>query len=309
MRPTTDSAAPGRSCPIRYRYPPAAIAAVPPTKARVLYVIGGLYGNVQALATIEAMAAEESSPVTLVFNGDFHWFDSDDRDFRLVTERVLRHDATLGNVEAELFAEDAAAGCGCAYPESVDQETVHRSNAIHARLRGTAGRHPDLLAQLARLPLFARYQIGHAIVAVVHGDCRSLSGWTFDIDALSDTTPIDLSLAATEADVIASSHTCLPVMRQTSRGVLANNGSAGMPNFLGDRCGVITRVAASEGPHPALYGTVVKEIRVDALAVRYDTVAWQQLFLANWPPGSPAHRSYWPRITDGPSHTLERARP
>ena len=41
---TTD--APGRVCPLRYRYGAAALAQIPPRSATSLYVVGGLYGNV-----------------------------------------------------------------------------------------------------------------------------------------------------------------------------------------------------------------------------------------------------------------------
>lgn len=304
-----DPAAPGRGCPLRYRYRPEDIAAAPQREAEVLYVIGGLYGNLPALAAIEAMAAAERAPVRLHFNGDFHWFDVDDTEFRAISERVLRHDATLGNVEAEFVADDGAAGCGCAYPASVDEDTVDRSNAIHAQLAETAHRHPDLLARLSPLSMFARYRVGDAGVAVVHGDCHSLSGWSFDVDALDDTAPLDAALAATCCEVIASSHTCLPVMRRRPRGVLANNGAAGMANFAGDLRGIITRIATASGPHPALYGTTVGKVCVEALAVDIDQQDWQRRFLADWPPGSPAHASYWQRISRGTAHAIERARP
>ncbi len=95
------------------------------------------------------MARAEPERVTLCFNGDFNWFNVDDAGFRAINERVLRHDAILGNVEAELDSNSNDAGCGCAYPEQVDQGTVERSNQIHAALKRTAARHPDLLARLA----------------------------------------------------------------------------------------------------------------------------------------------------------------
>src|SRR5271156_1099516 len=134
--------APGRVCPVRYRYGPGAIARAPERTAEILYVIGGLYGNIQALDAIEAMAAAEPGPVKLCFNGDFNWFNVDDAGFHAINERVLRHDAILGNVEAELSELSDDAGCGCAYPESVDQGVVERSNQIHAVLKETAARHP-----------------------------------------------------------------------------------------------------------------------------------------------------------------------
>jgi hypothetical protein len=44
---------------MRYRYGPIAIAKAPERTADTLYVIGGLYGNLQALDAIEAMARAE----------------------------------------------------------------------------------------------------------------------------------------------------------------------------------------------------------------------------------------------------------
>ncbi len=52
--------APGRVCPLRYRYAPGAIARADTRQARALYVVGGLYGNVPALDAIERMARLES---------------------------------------------------------------------------------------------------------------------------------------------------------------------------------------------------------------------------------------------------------
>ncbi len=104
-------------------------------------------------------------------------------------------------------------------------------------------------------------------------------------------------------DVFASSHTCLPAIRafefEAGRTVVANNGAAGMPNFAGEAFGLVTRISV----HPAegsLYGTRVAGVFVDALAVRYDAIAWRSRFLASWPEGSAAHRSYFRRISQGP---------
>src|SRR5690606_22146824 len=115
----------------------------------------GLYGNPFALDAVEALAASEAGPVSIVFNGDFNWFNVDDAGFAVINRRVLAHSAILGNVEAELGEAGDEAGCGCAYPDSVDAQTVARSNRIHARLKATAARHPEIVAALDRLPMFA----------------------------------------------------------------------------------------------------------------------------------------------------------
>lgn len=305
--------APGRVCPLRYRYGPQAIAAAPERSAETLYAIGGLYGNIQALDAVEAMARAEAGPVTLCFNGDFNWFNVDDAGFRAINGRVLRHDAIVGNVEAELGEDSDAAGCGCAYPGSVDQRVVERSNQIHVRLKRTAVRHPDLLRRLGELPMVARYRVGGARVGVVHGDAESLAGWRFDAGALDD--PKEQAWRAeafTRAgvDIFASTHTCLPAMRSFDCDgirVIANNGAAGMPNARGTNFGILTRIGATASPHASLYGHALQGVQVDALAIGYDDAAWRQSFLDNWPAGSPAWLSYFERITQGPEFRLQDA--
>ena len=305
---------PGRNCPLRYRYGAAAIAAAPVHAADTVYVIGGLYGNLPALATIEALAAAEAGPVRLVFNGDFNWFDVDDRSFRILNARVLRHHALLGNVEAELAPDADDAGCGCAYPDAVGADTVARSNLIHARLKATAARHPDLLARLCALPMFARYRVGDLRVGIVHGDAESLAGWRFAADtpdSAGERRWFATACAEAGVDLFASSHTCLPALRRAPDIArpcyLINNGAAGMPNFSGLRCGVISRIATTASPHAPLYGLRLAGAHIDALAVPYDEGAWEAAFLANWPPGSPAWQSYYRRMTEGPDWDIARA--
>jgi len=305
--------APGRVCPVRYRYGPGAIARAPERTAEILYVIGGLYGNIQALDAIEAMAAAEPGPVKLCFNGDFNWFNVDDAGFRAINERVLRHDAILGNVEAELSELSDDAGCGCAYPESVDQGVVERSNRIHAVLKETAARHPDILSRLGGLPMVARYRVGAARIGIVHGDAEALAGWRFDVAALDDPSEQIWraeAFAQAGVDVFASSHTCLPAMRRFDLGgtkLVANNGAAGMPNALGTNFGILTRIGVSRSPHPGLYGYRIGDATVDAIAVRYDVSRWQQEFLKNWPQGAAAWLSYFKRIACGPEYRLQQS--
>ena len=304
---------PGRVCPVRYHYGPLAIARAPERAAETLYLIGGLYGNLQALAAVEAMARVEPGPVTLCFNGDFNWFNVDDAGFRAINESVLRHDAIVGNVEAELGAPSNAAGCGCAYPESVDQCVVERSNRIHSRLKRTAAQHPALLRRLCELPMVARYRVGEARVGVVHGDAESLAGWRFDVTRLDDPgehTWRAEAFAKAEVDIFASTHTCLPAIRCFDLDdvkLVANNGAAGMPNARDTRFGILTRIGTAPSPNARLYGYTLRDVHVDALAIHYDDPVWRECFLNNWPEGSPAWLSYFGRIADGPQYSLEAA--
>lgn len=298
-----ETASAGRTCPLCYRYGPQAIAAAPRRKADTLYVIGGLYGNLPALDVIEQMAARETGPVILCFNGDFNWFNVDDEGFRAINQRVLQHHAITGNVEAELSADGDDAGCGCVYPEQVDAAVVERSNRIHARLKATAQRHADLTARLDRLPMVARYDVGDCRVGVVHGDAESLAGWRFGVDEVNRPDHgqwLRSVFEAAQVDVFASSHTCEPVLKRLAGkdrdAALINNGAAGMPNAGGKLPGLITRIAQTPSPHRVAYGTRIAGAFVDALPVVYDQQRWKQMFRSNWSEYSDAYVSYFSRM-------------
>ena len=64
-------------CPADYRYSPRVFDRPADLTTDILYVVGGLYGNLPALDVVESLASEEKSNVTIVFNGDFHWFDAE----------------------------------------------------------------------------------------------------------------------------------------------------------------------------------------------------------------------------------------
>jgi len=324
---------PGRSCPLRYRYSPAVFRRAPDLHADTLYVIGGLYGNVEALAEVLAMKVREErvgARVRLLFNGDFNWFNIDGSSFAEINETVLDHAAIQGNVEAELDG-DGDVGCGCAYPPYVDQATVDCSNAIIEKLRACAARQPGLVRRVAQLAMHALVEVGGERIGVIHGDPESLAGWGFAVENLH---PLDNQLRARlgcvadhevtsesrvqryfrEAQVraFACTHTCLPLMQDFSMDgqthLVVNNGSAGMPNFRADPAGLITRFSTDPRPPPhAYYGTVLGNLRVDAIPVVYDQAAWLRRFNNNWPPESAAQRSYARRIAGGPDFSLSEA--
>jgi hypothetical protein len=303
----------GRFCPLDYSYSPAVFARAADFSADVLYVAGGLYGNVEALAAIERLAAAESAPPMIVFNGDFHWFDAEPEWFAAVDRGVARHRAIRGNVETEIGRPlDIGAGCGCAYPNNVAEDVVRRSNEILLDLRGSVA--APARAQLRQLPAHLVAQVGPLRVGVVHGDATSLAGWGFAQDALDDAHNgrwLADTRRQSRIDVFASTHTCLAVLRDFSfaagRLTVVNNGAAGMPNFTGSGFGVVTRIATSRSPHQPLYGLQREAVHIDALAVDYDRRAFLNRFLRRWPQGSPAHASYYQRIVAGPDHALTQA--
>src|SRR5204863_9493221 len=126
------------------------------------------------------LAAQERSRVSIVFNGDFHWFDAEKDWFSEIERRVSAHIALRGNVETEIARHgDIGAGCGCAYPESVGDDIVGHSNLILDDLRQVADALPNALQRLNRLPMHLVAEVGDAKVAIVHGDAWSLAGWNF----------------------------------------------------------------------------------------------------------------------------------
>jgi hypothetical protein len=303
-------AGPGRVCPVDYRYGARALAAPATLCADSLWIAGGLYGNTFAFRRLEEMFAAGRGESALVFNGDFHWFDIADKAFAEIERGVSLHAATRGNVETEISQPHAGAGCGCAYPEWVGDEDVARSNGIIERLKETAQRIPGAAARLAALPMYRVAEVGGQRIAIVHGDADSLAGWGFSQEALATTAGRDAALAAFAAagvQVFASSHTCLPVLQAfEGAGVIVNNGAAGMPNFAGTGYGLATRISLTPNSK-ALYRTRVGPLHVEAVPIDYDTVAWREAFLAQWPEGSDAHASYWRRITHGPRYGVDLA--
>ena len=306
---------PGRSCPLHYRYAPSTFERVADIKAETIYVIGGLYGNVPALRAIFELAQTETVTPTLVFNGDFNWFNVDAQSFEAVNLAVLNHVALRGNVETELAVGAVDAGCGCAYPDYVDDADVARSNQIMSALRHAAGAFPALTHTVSTLPMNAIAEVGGQRIGIVHGDAESLAGWRFAHDSLHESQNINwLQQVCEAANLIgfASSHTCLPTFRRFANGkekrFVINNGAAGMPNFSHTQYGLISRLSVHPvGEVLAQYGDVIRGVHVDALPVHYDATQFQQAFLANWPEGSAAHHSYFNRITQGPAYAAPHA--
>ncbi|MDE2255362.1 MAG: hypothetical protein KGL42_14020 [Betaproteobacteria bacterium] len=318
-------APPGRHCPARYRYAARAFDCAPCFEVDTVYVVGGLYGNVEALQAVLAMRQAESRhgcPVTLMFNGDFHWFDVDAESFTRINDVVLEHAAICGNVELELVTPSDGAGCGCAYPDDVPNAVVLRSNRIMRRLNAQAANAPESLQRLAALPMHATIGLAGRRIGIVHGDAHSLAGWDFAIESL------ELSAAQPQADgrldqlratfrqakvnAFCSSHTCLPAAFALDvdgqRRLIINNGAAGMPNFRDTSFGVLTRVSIrADVPPDSLYGMNLGGLRFDALPIHFDERAWQRRFLRNWPTGSDAHASYFARIMHGPDFELTQA--
>lgn len=321
---------PGQSCPAEYRYAAFDFRIAQSDRVDTAYIVGGLYGNLDALHAILRMQEAEARRgihVALVFNGDYNWFDTDLHSFRQINQVALESISIRGNVEAEIAAPTGS-GCGCNYPTYVNAGYVARSNAIMERLQETAASEIAQRDAIKRLPYYRIIEVGESRVGIVHGDAEMLAGWAFAAErlspvgkccsgdaALAELTPTHaIERYFREADVhaFASTHTCLAHARDFTvdglERLVINNGAAGMPNFANTGFGIVTRISSDPTvPSESLYGITLQGVRYDAVAVHYDTRAWVARFLANWPPGSPAYDAYFNRIVAGPDFDLRDA--
>lgn len=298
----------GRVCPVDYRLAPDAFAGAPTEACDVLYVVGGLYGNPFALDAVDALVAREQGSVRVVLNGDVHWFDKTAENFANIERRIACYTPLVGNVEAELRRQvDVGVGCGCAYPECTGDDAVSRSNRIHKKLSEAVDAHPELKEPLVDRPSTATMMVAGKKVAITHGDEQLLGGWACSRESLQDVLrqdELDRWMAANDVDVFTTTHTCAPAALALARGLVINNGAAGLPNFTGQHFGLAVRVATT--PHPdALFGAERDGLYVEAVPVRYDHDAFLTWFDDLWPAASPAAVSYRARIVEGSDDYLE----
>ncbi|UAW99422.1 hypothetical protein KEM63_05500 [Halopseudomonas nanhaiensis] len=299
----------GRECPLDYRLPADSFTGSPLFGCDTLYVVGGLYGNRQALTALQRRLTSEPA-ARVVFNGDAHWFDCSAAIFTEIEAGLGGHTVLRGNVETELGrSEPGDAGCGCAYPDDVPDDTVDWSNQIHASLARTVSGLPGMRDTLAGRPATALVDVAGHRIAITHGDEHSLAGWGCDRTALQQPErrrELDAWLAGSDLSVLATSHTCAAAALQLEHGVVINNGATGLPNFNNGRYGVVTRIS-THAHASALYRTVFEGLVVEALPLNYDHQAFMVDFDSQWPAGSPAQLSYRERILHGADSAPEAA--
>lgn len=291
------------------------------SSARVLYVVGGLYGNFLALESLVEKVKREEGEVGVVFNGDFNFFNAQPVEWLAVNSRIrgladelgAEVEATAGNIELEVSTTpaDGVVGCGCAYPVQVPAEVGERAAAIVQRLHAVAWtQSPDLLLWLSTLKPTSTWRVGDSRVGITHGDPECLNGWSLAAEAFgewatTDQATVEGYFREGDVDIIACTHTCLPFVAEFDKGTVVNNGAAGMGNFRGSTHGVVTRISTPDAPRAveALYAAVRPTgVRIEAVPLAFDLEAWLEYFEATWPPGSPAHTSYHDRIKHGVAH-------
>jgi hypothetical protein len=300
----------GRFCPPHYFYGPEELAKTNEKYTDEIIVAGGIYGNVEALNALKSFNLPSKN---VVLGGDFNWFNISPDLFEEVNLKAMEFTTILGNVETELVSPTDNVGCGCAYPESVPEIEVSNSNEIMTALQSTSKKFTKILEKLKQRPKYARFKIGSLRVLIVHGDTKSLSGWSFSRESLNhgreDAYYADL-LTRSNADVIACSHTCLPasklVKHSENTKLIINNGAAGMPNFKGELFGLATRFGAKpSNQYKTIWSTQIDDVFIDLIKIEYDQSRFMDQFTRTWAPGSAAHTSYFGRLTSGTQIPLD----
>lgn len=301
----------GRACPVDYRIAQDAFSQDAQVTCDVLYVVGGLYGNPFAAEAIDALVQAEQldgpSDVKVVLNGDIHWFDKTAENFIDIERRIADYIPLVGNVEAELRRqEDVGVGCGCAYPDCTSDDSVARSNRIHKMLSFALDSNPSLKENLQGRPSSLVASVAGRRIGITHGDEKLLGGWDNSRESLQDILrqdEVDTFMSQNDLDVFSTTHTCAPAAIRLARGVVINNGAAGLPNFLGEDFGLCVRIA--ETPlQDSLFECELDGLFIQAIPVRYDAKAYIEWFDELWGPASAAAISYRSRIVNGPEDRI-----
>ncbi len=302
----------GRACPVDYRIPEDAFKGNPDIECDILYVAGGLYGNPFAADAIDSLVETEherdpKANVKVVLNGDIHWFDKTAENFTDIEHRIESYIPLVGNVEAELRRQDdIGVGCGCAYPECTSDDAVARSNRIHKMLSFALDSNPELKSSLEKRPSTLVARVSGRRVGITHGDEKLLGGWDNSRERLQDILrqdEVDTFMQNCDLDVFTTTHTCAPAAIRLARGVVINNGAAGLPNFTGESFGLCVRIATNPR-EDSLFEYELNGLYIQAIPVRYDHASFVKWFDGLWSPTSAAAISYRSRILNGPDDRI-----
>ena len=275
-------------------------------------VIGGLYGNMQSLKEIKKYEKNNQ----LIFNGDFHWLNKKKEEFVAVQEFINNHIALKGNIEESLSNSKNFDNCNCDYPDYFPPEETIYSNEIFSQLKKTYLSCEDYKNHFDQLgtQLYIPIKNGPNIF-ITHGDLQSLSGWMFSVRSINKINKGKFLkfFNKVNADVIISSHTCLPVFCHATDTngedkLLLNNGAAGMPNFRNKNFGIIIRISSSKSiDEKVLYRKKIKNYFFEAIKLEYSNKNFIKEFLINWPSKSSGYKAYFDRISNGPSFDLSES--
>lgn len=290
----------GRNCSLNYLLAKDWQKNIKDIDEDVIYIIGGLYGNIEALKAIKKLSLVESKKPLLIFNGDIHWFDVLEKDF-LEIEKIIEKDIKLlGNVEYELFSNNSNLGCGCNYPTTVSDDVVERSNIIHSIMKKNIKNY-NILENIKKREKTIVINYKNKKIAITHGDEKNLAGWDCSRENLTNydrRKELSNWFEKNNIDILATTHTCLPIVSKFNKSILINNGSSGMANIKNETYGLITRIA-SNSHSDSVFSVKIDDIFVELVKINFDLASFLEWFDNIWDSSSPASMSYRNRIING----------
>ena len=295
----------GRNCSLAYILNKNWTENIGDAKSDVLYIVGGLYGNLFALNKINELAKSENAQI--IFNGDMHWFDVKEEDFLTIEKNSEENSIKLlGNVEYELISKDDLLGCGCNYPEDVESGVVERSNIIHKIMKENV-KNNEILEDIKSREKTLVIRYFDKNIAITHGDEKSMSGWECSYDNLQNKKrqkELDSWFEKNNIDIMATTHTCLPVVYNNGKNIVVNNGASGMANIINTTYGLVTRIAITPSPL-AIISEKTGNIYVELIKIEFDINKFLEWFESVWDNDSPASISYKNRIINGTKLKIE----
>ncbi len=183
-------------------------------------VFGGVYGNLQALEALKAVAtAAGVAPQNTICTGDIAGYCAQPAEcFTLIQQWGIH--AIAGNVELQLL--EGSDNCGCAFGEGSRCDIFSRQWFPYVQSQTTEA----ILTQIATLPQMLYFSLAGRRAAVVHGSAEETAAFVFA------STPWEIkarSLALTGADWIISGHSGLPFVQLQNGRCWLNAGAIGMP--------------------------------------------------------------------------------
>ena len=185
-----------------------------------LLIFGGVYGNLQALQSLQQTAQELNIPASnIICTGDVVGYCAQPSECCELIE-AWRIQTIAGNVEIQL-REDADE-CGCDFSDGSRCDLFSRNWFSYAKKHTTEA----ALKWMHTLPDFIQFRYNGKNCIVLHGSFFETSGYIFQSNPWAEK---ERNLIATGADIILAGHSGLPFIQVQEAQSWLNAGVIGMP--------------------------------------------------------------------------------
>ena len=200
---------------------------------RPIFVFGGVYGNMEALQAVKALAEKQGfRPKDIICTGDIVAYCANPVECIDFIAQWGIH-CIAGNVELNL--RDEADDCGCNFNEGSRCDVFSRQWYPFVKNSITEANKK----YIHQLPEFLQFKFYGLAATVVHGSFHNTSEYLFQ--STSDET-FDRNFEDSSSEIILAGHCGLPFERKTDKGYWFNAGVIGMPANDGTMrtwCGVL----------------------------------------------------------------------